>query len=199
MGEAKVNWMQTADVRTGVAPDPSPAQGPHGAIRKQLAGPAVVAHRHPLVAEVLVAALELGGVAARTDDGRPLVEAEVLVRDAGLGGSDVAHLPLDGAGPLTSQHDVSALIVLLQAPARGAELAPPNVTPVALPQLTDRERQVLALLSTGASNQVIGGQLGISPHTVRTHVQNLLGKLDVDSRLAAAAQARRHGLTGAAT
>ena len=94
---------------------------------------------------------------------------------------------------------MSALIVLLQAPARGAELAPPPVTPVALPQLTDRERQILALLSTGASNQVIGGQLGISPHTVRTHVQNLLGKLDVDSRLAAAAQARRHGLTGAAT
>ena len=121
------------------------------------------------------------------------------MRDADLGGSAVAHLPLDGAGPLTSQHDVSALIVLLQAPARGAELAPPTVAPVALPQLTDRERQILALLSTGASNQGIGGQLGISPHTVRTHVQNLLGKLDVDSRLAAAAQARRHGLTGAAT
>ena len=191
--------MQSADEGKDVAPDSAPAPGPHGVGRKQFAGLAVVAHRHALVAEVLVAALELRGIAARTDDGRRLAEADVLVRDADLGELADAHLPLDGTGPLTSQHDVSALIVLLQAPAQGAELAPPTVTPVALPQLTDRERQILALLSTGASNQVIGGQLGISPHTVRTHVQNLLGKLDVDSRLAAAAQARRHGLSTTAT
>lgn len=54
-------------------------------------------------------------------------------------------------------------------------------------RLTRREREVLALLTDGADNEAIADKLFISPETARTHVQNLLGKLEVHSRLEAAA------------
>ena len=53
-------------------------------------------------------------------------------------------------------------------------------------RLSLRERQVLALLGQGWSNESVGSVLYISPHTVRTHVQNILEKLDLHSRLEAA-------------
>lgn len=56
-----------------------------------------------------------------------------------------------------------------------------------LSQLTHRERQVLDLLATGANNHGIARALSISPETARTHVQNLLTKLGLHSRLEAAA------------
>jgi two-component system nitrate/nitrite response regulator NarL len=52
--------------------------------------------------------------------------------------------------------------------------------------LSLRERQVLALLGQGWSNESIASVFYISPHTVRTHVQNILEKLDLHSRLEAA-------------
>jgi len=61
-------------------------------------------------------------------------------------------------------------------------------------QLTDRERQVLQLLAEGMSGVQIAAQLSISPNTVRTHVQSILTKLQVHSRLEAAAFSVRHGL-----
>jgi DNA-binding NarL/FixJ family response regulator len=53
-------------------------------------------------------------------------------------------------------------------------------------RLTDRERLVLALLADGGSNESIGRALYISPFTARTHIQNLITKLGVHSRLEAA-------------
>jgi DNA-binding NarL/FixJ family response regulator len=57
-------------------------------------------------------------------------------------------------------------------------------------KLTRREREVLALLAEGGDNDAIAQALVISPQTARTHVQNVLGKLGVHSRLEAAALAR---------
>jgi two-component system nitrate/nitrite response regulator NarL len=61
-------------------------------------------------------------------------------------------------------------------------------------QLTDRERLVLTFLVEGASSEQMAARLGISPNTVRTHVQNVLTKLQVHSRLEAATFAVRNGL-----
>lgn len=63
-----------------------------------------------------------------------------------------------------------------------------------LDDLTPREQEVLVELLTGDGDPAIGERLGISEHTVRTHVQNILTKLGVNSRAAAASHALREGL-----
>jgi DNA-binding CsgD family transcriptional regulator len=60
--------------------------------------------------------------------------------------------------------------------------------------LTRREREILALLAHGADNDAMAEELYISPQTARTHVQNVLAKLGVHSRLEAATFVNRHGL-----
>jgi DNA-binding NarL/FixJ family response regulator len=62
-----------------------------------------------------------------------------------------------------------------------------------LSQLTRREREVLRLLVEGGTNQAIARRLLISPETARTHVQNILVKLGVHSRLEAVAAVRSDG------
>jgi DNA-binding CsgD family transcriptional regulator len=66
--------------------------------------------------------------------------------------------------------------------------------PPPLPQLTPRERDVLRLLAEGLSNRRIAERLVVSEHTVHRHVTNILRKLDLPSRTAAAAHAVRAGL-----
>ena len=60
--------------------------------------------------------------------------------------------------------------------------------------LTPREIEVLQLLAEGMTNQQAGARLGLSARTVKTHVQNLLVKLDVPDRTGAVARAFRLGL-----
>jgi PAS domain S-box-containing protein len=60
--------------------------------------------------------------------------------------------------------------------------------------LTPREIEVLRLLATGANTRMAAERLKVSPATVRNHVQNLLGKLGVHSRLQAVAYANANGL-----
>jgi DNA-binding NarL/FixJ family response regulator len=61
-------------------------------------------------------------------------------------------------------------------------------------QLTPRELEVLAMLVEGLTGPEMAARLGVSPNTIRTHVQSILTKLQVHSRLEAAAFAVRHGL-----
>ena len=62
---------------------------------------------------------------------------------------------------------------------------------IAFPELTDREREVLELMADGLTNTAIGQRLFLSPKTVRNYVSNIIGKLGVDDREAAAALVRR--------
>ena len=64
----------------------------------------------------------------------------------------------------------------------------------AVASLTPREKEVLRLVATGAQNHDVARHLEISPHTVRTHVQNVLAKLGAENRLVATAMARRAGI-----
>jgi DNA-binding NarL/FixJ family response regulator len=63
-----------------------------------------------------------------------------------------------------------------------------------LPTLTRREREVLRLLADGLANDAIGGELGISVETVRTHIRKAMDKLDADTRTHAVATALRQSL-----
>jgi NarL family two-component system response regulator LiaR len=60
--------------------------------------------------------------------------------------------------------------------------------------LTKREREVLALVAQGLSNQEIADRLVLSVGTVRLHVSNILAKLDAPNRTSAAIIAAKHGL-----
>jgi DNA-binding NarL/FixJ family response regulator len=61
--------------------------------------------------------------------------------------------------------------------------------------LTDREREVLAMVALGRTNPEIAKALFISPKTASVHVSNILAKLQVSSRVEAATMAHRLGLT----
>ncbi|MEO5708448.1 MAG: AAA family ATPase [Nocardioidaceae bacterium] len=107
----------------------------------------------------------------RRDEARELlVELWHETRTAGANG--VA----DQAGGLARRHRIS--------------LPDGDPEPVALVHLTPREREVLDLVATGATNRAIGEQLFISEKTVSVHVSNLLAKLGVASRGEAAALVR---------
>ncbi|MBM7620754.1 NarL family two-component system response regulator LiaR [Bacillus tianshenii] len=69
-------------------------------------------------------------------------------------------------------------------------------TPARLPhdELTDREIEVLMCLGDGLTNQEISDELFIGVKTVKTHVSNILSKLDVADRTQAAIYANRHGI-----
>jgi LuxR family maltose regulon positive regulatory protein len=77
--------------------------------------------------------------------------------------------------------------------AEKAPLAPTLAQPLADP-LTERELEVLHLLADGLSNKEIGDRLVIAPSTVKQHLKNIYGKLDVHSRTQAVARGRELAL-----
>lgn len=91
------------------------------------------------------------------------------------------------------------LLDAIQAVAAGQAYWHPRVQDLIRPRrprvsLSQREREVLGLISQGASNADIATQLGIGIKTVKTHVSNLLLKLGVDDRTQAAVRALREKL-----
>lgn len=68
--------------------------------------------------------------------------------------------------------------------------------PIAFPQLTDREHEILDLLAQGHSNTTIANRLRISEKTVRNHVSNIFTKIAVADRAQAIIRAREAGLGG---
>jgi len=60
--------------------------------------------------------------------------------------------------------------------------------------LTTREREILRWLARGSSNKVIARNLNVTESTIKVHVQNILRKLKVVSRVQAAVYAVEHGL-----
>lgn len=72
------------------------------------------------------------------------------------------------------------------------ESASQSTLPV--PELTPREREVLARIAKGNRIAEIASQLSISPHTVGDHVKNIYRKLDISSRAQAALEAQRLGI-----
>jgi DNA-binding NarL/FixJ family response regulator len=71
----------------------------------------------------------------------------------------------------------------------------PAATRAIFPELSDREREVLALIAQGYSNSGIASKLVISPKTVGNHITNILSKLQVADRAEAIIKAREAGLS----
>jgi DNA-binding NarL/FixJ family response regulator len=77
--------------------------------------------------------------------------------------------------------------------ARPEPSTPPSAKTV-LTELTDREREVLALVGTGRSNEEIAGKLVLSPATARTHVSRIMTKLGARDRAQLVVAAYEAGL-----
>jgi ATP/maltotriose-dependent transcriptional regulator MalT len=130
-------------------------------------------------------------------------QAEALVRLRDREGAERAtDAALDTARRLGSGWLAAELESLAARARLRVDGAAPDSQPAAGPEaedpfgLTARERQVLALVASGATNREIGEQLHMAEKTASVHVSRILAKLDVRSRTEAAAVAYRHGLAG---
>ena len=77
---------------------------------------------------------------------------------------------------------------------RVADVLPAEPDAGALAQLTEREREVLALVGAGLTNDEIGARLFVSPLTAKTHVSRIMGKLDARDRVRLVIIAYQSGL-----
>jgi DNA-binding NarL/FixJ family response regulator len=117
----------------------------------------------------------------------------------------VAAIEAGCSGYVTKHKVIEEVVGAVRAASAGEALISPSMLARLLPKLrpnkrglgsdlTSREVEVLKLLAEGMSNQAIAQKLVISVHTVRHHVQNIITKLDVHSKLEAVATAAREGL-----
>ena len=148
-------------------------------------------------------------VAAWETAGRPYAAAYCGLREAEarlVAGDRTAAAAAAGTA-LERARDLGSvwLVSELESLAARARLPLAGVEPVAPPTaeedpfgLTAREREVLALVSSGATNREIGEHLHMAEKTASVHVSRILAKLDVRSRTEAAAVAHRQGMAGTA-
>jgi DNA-binding NarL/FixJ family response regulator len=120
----------------------------------------------------------------------------------------VPALRAGAAGYVYKDVDPDALAGAIRSVHAGHILLQPEVADALLAQegsnsgtgragsLTEREREVLGLIADGRSNREIARALVLSEKTVKTHVSNILMKLDLADRTQAALWAVRHGVTG---
>lgn len=106
-----------------------------------------------------------------------------LLRSRLPDGAFAGRLP-EGSGPDAPDVEGEAPA----APGAGGPMAPP------LEPLTPREREILASLAAGFSNAEIADKHFVSLNTVKTHLRQIYGKLEVTRRVQAVGRARRLGL-----
>jgi DNA-binding CsgD family transcriptional regulator len=92
-----------------------------------------------------------------------------------------------GEDEIETLHAVSGIVALAISQHQGPVRS--EVDRAVLETLTPREREILALLPAGLSNQALGDKLGIAPGTAKIHVERVLYKLGVKDRTQAAVKA----------
>jgi two-component system, NarL family, nitrate/nitrite response regulator NarL len=113
-------------------------------------------------------------------------------------------LELGAAGYLNKDSDRSVIVEAIERIAAGGTVMGPDAQAAMLERvrsggaaaspLTDREREVLALLAEGLTAPQIAERLVVGASTVKTHLKNLYAKLGVGDRAAAVAEGMRRGL-----
>ncbi|HXG76776.1 MAG TPA: LuxR C-terminal-related transcriptional regulator [Gaiellaceae bacterium] len=101
---------------------------------------------------------------------------------------------LAGFQELGAQGESARAEAMLGKLRRARAALPPDVADTPLGELSGRELEVLSLVAEGLTNHAIARRLVLSEHTVNRHVANILRKLGLPSRAAAASLAGRHGL-----
>jgi two-component system, NarL family, nitrate/nitrite response regulator NarL len=143
--------------------------------------------------------LRLGLEELRSLEGLPVVAVVADEEDAreALAAGALGALPRTADGDLLAaalRAVALGLVVLDESFARSFAPAPAEPPAELTEPLTPRELEVLQRLTQGLSNKQIAQRLGVSEHTVKFHVNAILGKLGVQSRSEAIVQAVRLGL-----
>jgi DNA-binding NarL/FixJ family response regulator len=171
----------------------------------------VVAHREEMVAEGIAAAIgrypgivTVAVATSTVDVERQSERADAVALDARLPGAEgmAARLRRRGVRVVflgEDRPDSDDVRISLRAPVARlvAALAPGAVKPRPHP-LTEREREVLALVSKGLAAKQVAHYLGISPKTVERHKTRIFAKLGVPNQAAAVSAALADGLVGSA-
>lgn len=99
--------------------------------------------------------------------------------------------------PVISESMTAKLVAHFRAPEKAAPAAPAPAAAVSADRLTPREREIVRGLARGESNKEIARALDVAESTVKIHVQNILKKLNLTSRVQVAVYAVEHGLNSA--
>jgi len=166
--------------------------------------------------DVVLLDLNMPGISGR-EAVKMLVEelprTQVLMLTVSEDAEDLMDTLKSGArGYLLKNIDADYLVDAIRRAARGEAVMSPQMTSklvrglqtggteVVLPQaavkdkVSPREREVLALLARGASNKEMARELQLAESTIKIHVQNILRKLNLTSRVQAAVYAVEHGI-----
>lgn len=170
-------------------------------------GVQAVTSAHELRPDVVLMDLlmpEMDGITATQRLRQELPDIEIIALTSVLEDSSVVGAIRAGAiGYLLKDTEADELVRAIKAAAEGqVQLSPKAAArlmrevraPESPEELTEREIDVLRLLALGQSNKEIALALSIGEKTVKTHVSNILGKLNVASRTQAALHAVRIGL-----
>ncbi|WP_131667509.1 two-component system response regulator NarL [Psychrobacter pygoscelis] len=133
------------------------------------------------------------------------IEAKILLFTVSNSGDDVQEaLKLGVDGYLLKDMDPDEIIGDIRKILRGELVISPDLAPILAralrtpsvdeiaSNLTSRELEVIQMIAEGASNKMIGNQLGIAESTVKVHVKNILHKTGLRSRVEAAVWAVNH-------
>jgi DNA-binding NarL/FixJ family response regulator len=162
-----------------------------------------IEQRKPQVALVDVRMPKLGGIELTRRAQRSTPDTSILLY-TGYGDRALLTEALDAGvrGFVLKEAPMDDLLRAVQSVASGGTYVDPVLAGTLaassignkLPELTQRERDVLRLLADGLANEEIGKRLYISAETVRTHVRKAMDKLDADTRTQAVARALRDRL-----
>ena len=154
---------------------------------------------------------DMGGVEATREIARIAPLTRVVVLTISDRDGDILDAILAGAcGYLLKDSSIEDLMRGISAAAVGESLISPQIASKVLrelraarpatrasdrlPELTDRELEVLRLIANGKDNTQIAAELHISAKTVKNHISNILMKLQIENRIQAAVYAVRRGL-----
>jgi DNA-binding NarL/FixJ family response regulator len=172
----------------------------------------LVEQKHPNVVIMDLNMPGMGGIEAARQIATLAPLTRVIMLTVSSAAPDITDAVLAGAcGYLLKSATTQEIVTGISAASRGdALLSPsiaakllervreapvrPNVPDPASASLTDREIEVLRLLSSGMDNAEIGRTLFISPSTVKNHISSILLKLQIENRIQAAVYAVRSGL-----
>jgi two-component system, NarL family, nitrate/nitrite response regulator NarL len=150
---------------------------------------------HQYKPHIVLAGLEMLGVGLRTIlDAASSEGCRVVLFGASVEEHELQALTGSGIYAVLPQSvDPDIMVQLLRQVAGGLQLRPIDhaateaVAEKAAPALTDRERQIMRLVSEGLSNKEIGRRLNLTDGTIKVHLHHIFQKLEVSNRTALAA------------